>query len=340
MNFIYKNLAVLSLAISCFGDYASSNQGSALQDVNPNPSDRWGTKERGNFFVTGEVVWFRPLNTSQSMFQSYTAQKQTLSYTRNILKNVVTEFQPGFRVSAAYNMPYDGWDLQLIYTRLDYEQTAPLGFGVIGTNALGFERIQWLYNLGDLDLGRLFKVGERFKVRPHFGVRSLWLKQHAEVNNRYYLSGTTDLRSYPTYYGDQKMYPMVGLEGGCEGYWQLSSEFSIYGNIGLSSLIRTYKYKEAIVTVFDNTGSRTEGYIKQGPSTNIVNNLDMTIGVRWDKDINDDEYHFALNVGYEQHTYYRFPINVNTFRTGASNEFMTNQTFNLQGISAGARLDF
>lgn len=343
MNHLLKSLAFVGTLTVCYADQAPAiTQYPSQEQMDPNPTARWGTNSKSNFYLTGEVVWFRPLISNYGFANLITGPE--FSNTNRRIKSTYLQynFEPGFRVSAAYNTGFDGWDLQLIYTRLDYKQTNIQSFTNLdarlipssnSNNTQGQSTYKLDYNLGDLDLGRLYKVSERFKVRPHVGVRALWYKAQSTFPRIGITLNTSGGIIYNTTV-QSKTYPLVGLEGGCEGYWGLSDDFSLYGNITLSSLIRSSKYRDSDSTTYTANSGYSISANKTNKSTSIVFNMDFSLGVRWDKSIHNDDYHFALNVGYEQHSYRNIDVASAVYQSTGNNDL------NLQGIAAGARLDF
>lgn len=388
MKNIIKGLIPFAVTMSVFAQDMQQVQA----PVDPNPSARFGTKQGQNFFFYGEAVWFKPLNFGSNGYtQSLTSTVTPAVGTSSIsYKPRSNEFQPGFRLTAGYNTPWGGWDLLLSYTRFEYDQTTNFkqfrtgSTGSAGNitgeannnkvtlNFLGKDGYKINYNLGDLDLGRMFKVSKRLKLRPHFGIRGLWLTQKNyiidnQVTDIYYSTYSTSIApgavstlvqvtnnpfSAPT----KIKSTLIGLEGGIESYWNLSREFSIFANIGLASLVNSQNYTSfnqssqtaqnytqpannpnaAITTNGPPSTIYSENLTKAGKASSIVMNLDFFIGLRWDKNLAHDNYHLGITAGYEQHTY----SNLNLVSQSLSQGPIGTTDFNLQGISCGARFDF
>ena len=117
-----KFFALTSLmTLSIFADTAPSQAQIQVQNTPAqNTQARFGTRHRGNFYASGEGIWFKPIQA----IPSYT--KGTAVTGDNQVQNVKGsffshKFAPGFRVNAGYNTTYDGWDLSLTYTELNYK---------------------------------------------------------------------------------------------------------------------------------------------------------------------------------------------------------------------------
>jgi len=335
--------SVLSLAAFNLFAAVNNQQAPITSKSDPNPCARFGTCAKQNFYVTGEAIWFKPIQKLEKSV-CYTPVVDNDALANSNTSFFKHKFSPGFRVSLGYNTPYDGWDLNLVYTGLNYKHNNsrnivkvdgahPESGGSIMANE-GALKVTYSYNLADLDLGRMFQVSQHLNLRPHFGLRSLWLNQKYS----YTFIGLSLDSAYVKQKGN-----LVGLEGGLDSVWKLSKEFSLYANLGLACLVNNQKYKafeKALSSDPYAPDSVTNVYNTSNYGTNVIANLDLVIGFRWDRNFSDDEYHLGINLGYELHDY----ININQDQKTYFfyNQFIyPNPTdFALQGIALGARFDF
>jgi hypothetical protein len=306
MKIMLKSLLAVSLTLVAH----ANNQARPVSSVNmkhntqhqsmdPNPTARWGTSDDQNVFLTGEVVWFRPTQC------------------------LPANFQPAARVALGYNTPFDGWDAVLVYTGLRYSHKAEYENFDPADPSTNDYTLKANYNVGDADLGRMFKISERLKVRPHFGFRGLWLSNTT-------LDDSTPTNSYET------KYQMYGGEIGCETYWKLAKEFSLYANIGYATLVSTQNFY-INSTEYNNFNDYVDMQFKYAGMTN---QFDFQLGLRWDKNFSDDAYHFSINAGYEHHILTTYGLDYQDVQSVyVLNQYFGN-SFNLQGIALGARFDF
>lgn len=204
---------------------------------------------------------------------------------------------------------------------------------VTNPNRNGSAKYKINYNLGDLDLGRMFKVSKRLNMRPHAGIRALWFTQKAEVTfSDAYVNRTGGLLM------TKNQSTLVGLEGGVDMLWKLGSQFSIYANATMSSLVNPLKASFYSYNVSNSTPVPTE--VRYFRNTRITNNLDVMLGLRWDKNFSNDNFHLGINLGYEQHSYWNMTYATNSSVSGFDGLGFSDTSFNLQGIALGMRFDF
>lgn len=299
-----KSLFLTCLPLTFFG----LNQ---QETLDPNPSDRFGIKASYNAYFTGEAVWFKPLN------------EEVVSKNPSGQTFFDNQFQLGLRLSFGINTNYDNWDTYATYTALRYSHSNQAALITQELSTSGTTKLNYDVNLADFDLGRMCKVSKKLTLRPHLGVRAFWLTQKQR------LSVSLEDASYFKKINST----LVGLQGGLDSIWKFSSGFSLFGNLGLSSLINSQKIKSSNPTSIFISNS----------STSIIPALDFSIGLRWDINFSNDMYHFAFIAGYEQHVY--FNINQTFAIDQELNQLELPQSlqspdFALQGLSLGARFDF
>lgn len=337
-----KKFLILSslTTLSIFADMPQKPADIAIQtsQQDPNPSARFGMKDKSGVFLTGEALWFKPI---QKIVKG--AKYSLLSDQSNFDTNVSYfnhKFAPGYRVALGYNTPYDGWDLILSYTGFNYKHNNPYTSDK-GQVALQVDSPIWdrtgnlkatyYYNLGDLDMGRMFKVSQHLNLRPHAGVRSLWLTQKLHYS----------FDTNPKYIIQKQSGTLVGLFGGVDGLWKFAKEFSIYANFAVACLVNNQKFSRR-TTVEDAINNQLYIATKQNTKygTNVVTNIDAFIGLRWDRSFSNDDYHFGINLGYELHDYINVNQQVVSPFSGINTTYESGQDFAIQGVALGARFDF
>jgi hypothetical protein len=345
---LFKTLMATSLVATAFAAQSSSQPATktaapAPAQMDPNPSARWGTNDSGNFFVTGEAVWFKPLNdvTTQTITESDSSVSYISGNTKSDVSAVTAKWAPAFRLAIGYNTSYDGWDSILTFTDFQYKHNSPYELKIpspFSTSVSGTTSVRYYYYQGDLDFGRMFKVSSKLRLRPHVGIRSIWLSQKTSR----YAEGTTlsfQTESNGPYASTSKASlkgTLAGAEFGLDSVWMLSSEFSVYANATASTLVYGRKYHElnkfgtSVANIHNNnvvSYNRTNYHY----TSKIVQGLDFAIGLRWDKNIYDGDYHIGINFGYEHHNLINLPI---------ADQYGPSVDFTMQGLALGARFDF
>jgi hypothetical protein len=354
MKSIFTSLIATSLTLTAFADQAPSSNKSMSKDkdmmmTDPNPMARWGTKDDSNVFLSGEVLFLQVLGAETQ--SSYTFWSATGVPTQEVdtFKPFKYTFQPGFRVALGYNTNYDGWDTAIIYTGLFYKKTNDFSIltNVVTTNpypdSLGTVSYTYNYQQVDLDLGRMFKVSKHLKLRPHVGIRGMWLTQKGVITETFSgfkaVSGGGLGRA-----GSKKITGnLYGLEAGLNTVWMLSKEFSVYADLGFSSLVNS----QGTIAKQDSNSTTVGDYFSNDiykPMARLINGYDLSLGFRWDKNFSDDSYHVGINLGYELHTYTNInnpQIELdNTGFAGIGSPLLEEPDFSLQGVALGLRFDF
>lgn len=331
---LFKTLMATSLVATAFAAQSSSQPAAkpaapAPVKMDPNPSARWGTNDSGNFFVTGEVVWFKPLNDVSTETSLTPATDGSSFYD---VTDVTSKWAPAFRLALGYNTSYDGWDSVLTYTEFQYKHNSPyLDKDTVNLNYAysGAQSVRYYYYQADLDFGRMFKVSSKLFLRPHVGVRSLWLSQKTSnygTNSAAETAFALARKESTSLHGT-----LAGAEFGLDTQWMLSKEFSVYANATAATLVYGRRYSSTT-----KEGSSLDALARTSSSkvhytSKIVQGLDFAIGLRWDKNIYDGDYHIGINFGYEHHNLINLPIN---------DVFGPSEDFTLQGLAFGARFDF
>jgi Legionella pneumophila major outer membrane protein precursor len=336
MNKFFLSIAVLSAPFLAISACEHAQKVHDTVRCVPNPSDRFGTKDRTNVFITGDFLYFKPLTEELAKNTVYTYNTQeTVTSSQKEFQNT---FQPGLRLSLGYNTNYDGWDLVLSYLGFNYKHSNSWLFyqnddGVEAENFPGKVTYKYNLNQGDLDLGRMFKISKHLSVRPHAGIRGLSLTQSGHIASVGFNSDGD--KSFDTALKFQGV--LIGVEMGLDALWKLSKTVSIFTNIVGAELSNSqnikYYYEETSSSPQTDTSTSSK-------NSRLVTAFDMAIGLRYDTMFSNDNYHFGLALGYEQHSF----ININTYQGTHRSTIITNllndSDFTFSGISLGARLDF
>jgi hypothetical protein len=267
--------------------------------VDPLPLARWGTKSPTNTYLLGEIIFFQPALT------------ELVETTQSNYNNFCHKFKPGVRLTLGRNTSYDGWNTALAYTGWRYKQVHQALFDTSFLKAQG--PLSYVYTLdqANLDLGRFCAVSKHLMLRPHTGLRALWLRQKGSLN--FHRSKLTSA--------------LYGLQGGLDIVWACPYQLCLYAKVDLSCCVTHQQAFYTSPLLYQNCQN----------GLTLVNGVDTALGLQWDLNFAHDSYHFALNVGYEQHSL----LHLNTSPSlTTTHGLINNPNFNLEGLNLGARLDF
>lgn len=305
------------------------------------------TKDGYDIWIMGDVLLWQAVE--ENLTYVYTGNDINGTNGNRNLHTVDFDWDWGFRLGAGYNLPRDGWDLDLYWTHIrntadGHQHSSPpekLLFQVWGTSdtLLGGtpteSRARWRVHLDqvDLDLGRQFWVGKDLSIRPYVGARSAWIFQRYDVE---FASATVEQEAKLTnrYWG-------FGFAVGFDTEWKLGWDISLYGEADWSILLGFHDIDQKGV----QGGEDLENDVKiwsQDKSFRCGRAImDLGMGLKWARTFSRDRFGLTLKAGYEYHLYF----NQNQFiLSGGSVNF---ELFNpvggdliYQGVIGSMQIDF
>ena len=311
-----------------------------------NPPGRPQVRNGCDLFVYGDLIYWNAHESGLAYAVVNEGSDTTLADAQ--VKNLHGKWNWGFRVGVGYNMPHDGWDVNFTWLRFtdtshkrvhagtdDFifpTMTAasdPLAEGFACNKAHGY----WGLRLDqlDLDMGREFFVSKWLTLRPHFGVRSDWVKQKLDVDydNFDLATNVVDVKSKDKWWG-------LGLEGGLDTQWGLGSGWSLFGDL-TGAII--YGFHKTRFNDTDSPGSTHDNVSNTYRISHPI--LDLQMGLRWDNMFGDDSYHLGVQVAWEHHVYFSQNQLPNFGDPSNMGRFYTSQgDLTLQGWTFAARFDF
>ena len=296
------------------------------------------------------------------------------------------EWDSGFRIGIGYHLPCDSWSVGLEYThyRTDSHTTYSSAFvdssgRLIGSGISGslfapaysaaydstdiFSQTQvavdvdWRiqFNQLDLDFGREFYVARWMTLRPHVGLRALFINQSYNLQkNASGFNQATVGTAFTNSIGQTREaikmnndFKGVGLEGGLDMSFDLGCDLAFYGELaGGATFGRARVTQRANATnQFGVTSITTTEPINYRITDNydtILCNADMAFGLRWRQRVNCDESLLTINFGYEEHIFFGYNRFRNIVGPRLQNVITNSPTGNLSfyGIVLSAAIDF
>jgi hypothetical protein len=361
MKLFIKTVMASSIALSAYAYESQRGTVAPTQSLDPNPSARWGTRGNYNWYLDTDFVYFRPEST---IYPIDLLSTQTNPVTNQEMTNYISfqqSFNPGVRAILGCNTSFGGWDLFASYFGYFYDKSQRFvnlqmpGYDSsnVQRQSSGYSTLGLNYNInqGDLNLGRSFLVSKELKIRPYTNIRALWFNQKLLVDNNsigYPLpppSATiTSTQNNDSQNGTIEVAStLAGINLGTNLHWLFTKRVSLYTSLGAGLLFMTQNTSHEIAS--------SDVLITQSPSGSVANSkftdsrttwstkndvipdIDIEIGLQWDRNFYDDRFHIGLKLGYELHSL----IGINDIYE-ASPQITSN--FSLHGLVTGFRFDF
>ncbi len=335
-----------------YGDSSSNSQ--SMHSTGPKAGQ--GTYQRGTFreitpnagprvahgadvFIRANFIWWKAVQEGAPTTFTGTTGVPTVSKGRSLL--YTDEWDPGFKVGLGLNLSHDGWDLRSQYTWLHGSNTSRLNSsntgGVLFSEDSGQngERSSgnWDYSFNciDVELGRNFYLSQFLTMRPFIGFKGTWqdqdttIKIHTVVND--VITSTFKSRNDFDVWG-------IGFRGGLNLAYYMAKSWSIFGNFAFANVWANYTTIEKKDTTTPAGGVTTVNVHRDTDTHYSVKYVfESQIGLRWEIWFSDDNYHFAIQAGWEEQTW----VNWGVFDHGGAPNF---HDFNMHGLNFQLRFDF
>lgn len=333
-------------------------QHSPARQITPNAGPR--VANGADVFITADFIWWKAVQdgTQYGMNGLKTNATPATAYDsvgKGKAKQVAEAWAPGFKVGLGLNLSHDGWDLYAEYTWLRPDNSNSISGNVVGqTLGAGGQtgpfadvdkasaRWDLDFNVIDIELGRNFYLSQFLTMRPFIGLKGTW--QDQSVKLRY---EATDFELAPQIIGQGV--PVtgpyrsrwhtdtwgLGVRGGFNIAWYMSKSWSFYGDLAFSAVWANYhnvSRKDRLDDSITNT------------STTLINTDDdnfysvkyvgeLELGLRWETWFYDDNYHIAIQLGWEEQVWVNW---------GHFVEFVDEKwhDLNLHGLNLKFRFDF
>ncbi len=254
----------------------------------------------------------------------------------NKLQYVDGSWDPGVRVGLGWKGECDGWDLSFFWTwykncSSDSVSGTPKAAGdsyAVGDTVLNSYWIQdegfggytkfsgkweFKFNSFDLEFGRRYWLSKCFDLRPYFGLRGAWGETDFKTSGSGLLlstfssvNPTNNVNSYVDFENDNWG---VGFLGGIQPVWHFSDCFSFYSNFDMSLIWGRRKVTSSSNTVFTlDDGTIVTSLPRSGCGENygMQTALDLGLGFRYENCYCDNQYRFALDLGWEHHVWLNY----------------------------------
>ncbi|HKZ00429.1 MAG TPA: Lpg1974 family pore-forming outer membrane protein [Rhabdochlamydiaceae bacterium] len=346
-------------------NYTASKNGQN-SPFDPTNYSGWRPVERHDFMVSGEFLYWRAAEGGTD----YAVTSKNDAFTNPLalpidgaVKKVDFEFTPGFRVAVGYTVPKRIWDLSLAWTRLhtshSHHTEVPEGPGVRGRGGFIFPTREYEFSQTNetpetasghwdidfdsltLEMGRAFGVNRYFAFRPHVGFIGAWIDQDItfKYNDLHNQSGVISSDLSVKWEND---FTGWGLRGGIDNRFLFGRGWSVYGNIAAAILWGDFDLHAKSQKFYPPSAGRAADFasLKDG-FRDIVGQLQLALGLRYDVYCYKNRIHFGFHAGWEFQEWFE----QNQLRAWSTQQFNGTLTrdpgdLGFQGFVGGLRFDF
>ena len=278
---------------------------------------------------------------------------EILSFSSN---NHDFDYNPGVRVGLGFYVHHDAWCLDFDWTwlnitnRKSYTAEASEVFYPLTLIPVSTPQTSWTsasavwnshYNTLDANLGKPYHVSRFLILNPHFGLRAAWIDQHFGAHYSGLIGvGSSDLASGAVQHADNDFWGF-GSRAGLKSEWIIGKGWSLFGNIAASLLFGqfTVNQKAAVGT------SNLAGFDVDYDFYQNVANMEMQLGISWQKYFAKDKYRISVSGAYEFHEWWdqnnlrKFFANGITDAAIIQSDTVSRGNLSLDGFTLSIRFD-
>jgi len=264
------------------------------------------------------------------------------------LQKVVPDWDPAFRLGLGFNLPYDDWDFFAQWTHLKTDAKHSTNDELVmlwaHSNIHHFHyksrwaKAKWKLklNMFDMDLGRGFYIGERFSLRPSFGIATVFIKQAFKINNLYYASDHlhNDIDLYAVNY-PKSDYTGAGIKAALDARFYFIRQLSI-----LAAADGSMYYGKFNADFYEKENETKVAYTRDRFNMGI-NHFHLALGLVFDIFYGKNDNHLGFQMTWEQSMFFGVnQMNHYRFRFIEGIFSQHNDDLSLQAIAVKLRWDF
>lgn len=303
-----------------------------------------------NIWIEADILYWKPREKALVATNEKSDVFTTDNFTLAPVVHPHFDWSLGYRVDAGYLFSSNNWDVETSWTHFSttacqHKSTHCSSFcgmfpiwahcDVICGDYVFESKLKWKLTLNMLDLqfGRYLKW-RRLEMKPFFGLRSAWVKQHGNVNYQggifligiinpgTSLYGTDHIKLKNNYWG---LGPRVGIAPRLI----VGKGFSLNGLAAISGLYGRFQTKQK-ETYLASTRFCDDDHFNRFRWI-----ADFAAGGQWKYLFSDERYGITLKADWEYHIFSR--------QFELKDEFdlvPDNRDLKVQGVTFGARFDF
>ncbi|WP_316359331.1 Lpg1974 family pore-forming outer membrane protein [Candidatus Neptunichlamydia sp. REUL1] len=332
-------------------------QRGTFREITPNAGPR--VAHGADVFVTADFIWWKAtqdgLNYAMSGVASpanFDQLSSTVGVTgRGSVSDPSFGWDPGFKVGLGLNLSHDGWDLYTQYTWLHSSaSSSSKGIGITNSvnsvvaaialdpalnNAVRNADWDLHFNVIDLELGRSFYLSQYLVIRPHFGLKGTWQEQDFKTKITADSSSFSPDLATASYNSHQDHDTWgLGIRGGVNLAWYMTKSWSIFGNVAWSAMWTHYDVdRKDQLTLLDNSETNLQLVNTEMNNYRVRYVSELELGLRWEMWFYDDNYHFAIQAGWEEQVWLSYGNFIRLYND-------TQGDLSLHGLNLKFRFDF
>jgi hypothetical protein len=276
-------------------------------------------RSNGPFITADFLYWKAGIDGLEIATRNRINTTSTFLRTKEL--NLNAEWRPGLRLGFGWLFGnYDQWDLHANWTcfydkatirrgsRTSLVQTytpswSPI-LGPLVTRIHGAWNLH--YNVLDLSVGRNYFISRKVALRPHVGLRGVWINLDYQAH---YTSTLTALTSpsndatsaSSTAFKATNDFEGIGVRSGADLMWHFSNHFGISSKFSAALLYGHFDVDETFYGINLADGiplnPLTEKYSNNLDRVRV--NIEAFLGLFFETRLANGKYHFTLHAGYE-----------------------------------------
>lgn len=278
-----------------------------------NPSTHTQSYDIGLFLTADALFWKASQDGLEYAIDIPVASTLPPAQQNGKVKDLHFEWGWGFRTGIGYNLPYDGWDLYLNWTRFHNTSSSQIDRAARGTleplwlpaaytlsnNVYASSaKARWRlhYDTLDLELGRSYFISHALAMRPFIGLRGAFI--HQSVRYQYTPQNFAFFNPFTT--KGKNNYNALGLRAGVGLSWFMSSQWSFFGNGSITVAQGEFDVELKMSAKRENLARDAGELLREKNSYHRVKtNFEAAVGLKWETYLYSNRYHLAVALAYE-----------------------------------------
>ena len=133
--------------------------------------------------------------------------------------------------------------------------------------------------------------------KPHFGVRAGWIDQHFSVHHGGLFDGQPMAQSIM----EKTISGALALARGLESEWIVGKGWQLFGNVAGSMLFGKFEIDQNVAL---GASGSNQGYDIDYDCYQNVPNVEIQLGIAWNKYFNKNKYRIGVAAAYEFHEWF------------------------------------